>query len=143
MPLGIPGVKFGFSNLVVLVCLAMYGFREALAMAFLKILLSTLLFNGFSSFLYTMGGTLASCLSMTAAFCFYKKGCISMIGISTVGGFFHVTSQYVIASYTLYTPAVFSMYGMAASLTLFTAMVMGFLAKKIIKQLQTISFHDE
>lgn len=140
VPLGVPGVKFGFSNLVIIICLIVYGFREALAMAILKIVMATLLFNGFSSFLYTMGGTLSSCLTMAMAVRLYEKNWISVIGISAIGGFFHITAQYGIAAYTLYTPSVFALYGPAAALTLFTSIVMGFLAEKIIKQLHDISY---
>ena len=43
IPLGVPGVKFGFSNLVILVFLVIYGFWESLVMAILKIILSLLL----------------------------------------------------------------------------------------------------
>ena len=141
VPLGVPGVKFGFSNLVILVCLTVYGFREALVMAILKILMTTLLFNGFSSFLYTAGGTLCSCLTMAVAVKLYQKELISMIGVSAIGGFFHITVQYVIAAATLYSPAVFGMYGLAATLTLLTSVVLGFIAEKVIKQL-TNSFYD-
>lgn len=140
VPLGVPGVKFGFSNLVILICLTMYGFREAFAMALLKIVMSTFLFNGFSSFLYTMGGTLSSCLTMAIAVRLYEKNIISVVGISAVGGFFHITAQYAIAAYTLYTPSVFALFPSAAGLTLFTSIIMGFLATKIIKQLQDISY---
>ncbi len=141
VPLWIPGVKFGFSNLVILVCMTLYGFREAFVMAVLKILLSTLLFNGFPSFLYTAGGTLASCLSMAAAMKLYNKKLISMIGVSAIGGFFHITVQYIIAAYTLYTTAVFAMFGAAALLTLLTSAVLGLIAEKITKQLNN-SFYD-
>lgn len=143
VPLGVPGVKFGFSNLVILICLTEYGFREALAMAVLKILMSTVLFNGFSAFLYTMGGAFASCCSMGLAIRLYETKKISTIGVSAIGGFFHITAQYVIAAYTLYTPSVFALYPPAAALTLVTSAVMGFLAAKIIKQLHTISYDYE
>ena len=141
VPLGVPGVKFGFSNLVIVVCLTVYGFREALAMAIFKILMSTLLFNGFSSFLYTAGGTLFSCLTMAIAVKLYQKELISMIGVSAIGGFFHITVQYIIAAVTLYSPSVFGMYGLAATLTLLTSVVLGFLAEKVVKQLKN-SFYD-
>lgn len=141
VPLGVPGVKFGFSNLVILVCLCMYGFREALMIAFLKIGMSILLFNGFSSFLYTAGGTLASCLSMAAAMHLYKKEVISLVGVSAIGGFCHITAQYIIAAYTLYSTSVFGMYGMAAALTIFTSVILGYLAKKIITQLKNAFYN--
>lgn len=141
VPLGVPGVKFGFSNLVILVCLTIYGFREAFVMAILKILMTTLLFNGFSSFWYTAGGTLGSFLTMAIAVKLYQKELLSMIGVSAIGGFFHITVQYIIAAVTLYSPSVFGMYGLAASLTLLTSVVLGFIAEKVIKLLKN-SFYD-
>ncbi|MBO5407793.1 MAG: Gx transporter family protein [Clostridia bacterium] len=141
VPLGVPGVKFGFSNLVILVCLNVYGFREALAMAVLKILMSLVLINGFSSFWYTAAGTLSSCLSMAIAIRYYQKNKISMMGVSAIGGFFHITSQYVVAATTLYTPSVFGMYPIAALLTLLTSIILGWLSEKITGQISN-SYYD-
>lgn len=142
IPLGVPGVKFGFSNLVILVCLSMYGFWEALVVAILKILMAVVLFNGFSSFWYTAGGTLASCLSMTVAMKLYRREWISMMGVSAVGGFFHITVQYLIAAFTLYTPSVFGMYAPAALLTLLTSAIIGMLSEKIVTQLNNSFYYD-
>ncbi len=141
VPLGVPGVKFGFSNLVILVCLSVYGFREALVMAILKIMMSLVLFNGFSSFGYTAAGTLSSCLSMAVAVRYYRKEILSMVGVSVIGGFFHITAQYIVAAYTLYTTSVFGMYGIAALLTFLTSTILGWIAEKITKQLNN-SFYD-
>ena len=141
VPLGVPGVKFGFSNMVILVCLSVYGFREALAMAVLKILMSLVLINGFSSFWYTAAGTLSSCLTMAVAIRCYYNDTISMIGVSAIGGFFHITSQYIVAAYTLYTTSVFGMYPVAAFLTLLTSAVLGWISEKVIKQINN-SYYD-
>ena len=135
VPFGVPGVKFGFSNLVIITCLTVYGFQEALVMAVLKIFMSTILFNGFSSFWFTAAGTLASCLSMALAVRYYRKDVFSLIGVSAIGGFCHITVQYIVAAYTLYTTSVFGMYPMAALLTLLTSVILGFLSDKITKQL--------
>ena len=141
VPLGIPGVKFGFSNLVILVCLTAYGFREALAMAVLKILMSLVLINGFSSFWYTAAGSLSSCLTMAITMRYYRKNMVSMIGISAIGGFFHITSQYLVAAHTLYTASVFGMYPVAAFMTLLTSTVLGWISEKITKQINN-SYYD-
>lgn len=135
VPLGIPGVKFGFSNLVILLYLSLLGFPEALSMTGLKILLSAFAFQGMSSFLFTAGGSLMSCAAM--AVCRKMAGDkLSLAGVSAVGGFFHITAQYLIASQTLYSYAVFGLYGSAVLATLVTSIVMGGLAELLTERLQ-------
>lgn len=138
VPLGVPGVKFGFSNLVILVFLSLFGFWEAFLMTGLKILLSAFLFQGFSSFLFTMAGSIASCISMALMMKLWKQEKISMAGVSAVGGFFHITLQYLISSFVLGSTAVFGLYPMAALITLFTSVLIGILAELLTKRLSHI-----
>ena len=135
VPLGIPGVKFGFSNLVILVFLSVFGFWEALLMTGMKILISAFVFQGVSSLLFTMAGSLASCFSMALVFPLYKAEKISMAGVSTVGGFFHITLQYLMSSLVLRSSAVFGIYPLAAAITLFTSLIIGLLAELLTKRL--------
>ncbi len=138
VPLGIPGVRFGFSNLVILVFLSVFGFWEALLMTGLKILISAFVFQGFSSLLFTAAGSLASCCSMALVFPLYQKGKISMSGVSAIGGFFHITLQYLISSLVLHSAVVYGIYPFAAAVTLFTSIVIGILAELLTKQLSRI-----
>ena len=138
VPLGVPGVKFGFSNLVILVFLSIFGFWEALFMTGLKILLSAFLFQGFSSFLFTMAGSLASCVAMGLAMPFYRKTKISMSGVSALGGFFHITFQYLMSMFVLKSTAVFGLYPIAAIMTLCTSVIIGVLADLVAKRLSKI-----
>ena len=140
VPMRIPGVKFGFTNLITLICLVQYGFYEGLIMAVMKILLSTFLLNGVSSFWYTLGGTLASCLSMAACIGLYRKGLLSLMGVSAIGGFFHITVQYILAAFTFYTPAVFGFYPLAAALTLCTSVILGLIAQIVIRRMENIRY---
>ena len=138
VPLGVPGVKFGFSNLVILVFLSLFGFWEALLMTGLKILLSAFLFQGFSSFLFTMAGSVASCISMATLMPLYRKEKVSLAGVSAVGGFFHISLQYLMSTMVLKTTAVFGLYPVATALTLFTSVIIGYLAELLTKQLSKI-----
>ena len=52
--LSVPGVKPGFSNLVIVFLLFTYGIRYALPVLTAKIFLSALLFSGFSGFLFSL-----------------------------------------------------------------------------------------
>lgn len=138
VPLGVPGVKFGFSNLVILVFLSLFGFWEALMMTGLKIILSAFLFQGFSSFLFTMAGSIASCVSMAMIMPLYRKDKVSMAGVSAVGGFFHISLQYLMSTFVLKTTAVLGLYPMAAAVTLFTSIIIGCLADLLTKQLSKL-----
>ena len=138
VPLGVPGVKFGFSNLVILVFLSLFGFWEACLMTGLKIVLSAFLFQGFSSFLFTMAGSISSCVAMGLSMPLCKQGKISMAGVSAVGGFFHITLQYLMSVLVFGTTVVFGLYPMAAFITLFTSILIGTLAELLTKRLPHI-----
>ena len=98
VPLGVPGVKFGFANLVILIFLSVFGFWEAFLMTGLKIMISAFFLQGFSSFLFTMAGSIGSCVSMGMLMHLYRTNKISMVGISAVGGFFHISLQYLMSA---------------------------------------------
>ena len=138
VPLGVPGVKFGFSNLVILVFLSLFGFWEAFLMTGLKILISAFWFQGFSAFLFTMAGSIASCVAMATMMPLYRKEKISMAGVSAVGGFFHITLQYLMSVLVLKTTAVFGLYPVAASITLGTSVLIGLVAELLIRRLSNI-----
>ncbi len=86
LAIGIPGIKLGLPNLVVVLLLYLYGGREAFAVNLLRILISGLLFGNLSAILYAFTG--AAC-SFIAMFLLKKAGRFSMIGVSIGGGVFH------------------------------------------------------
>lgn len=55
-PIPIPGVKLGLSNIIALVVLKKYGFRETVLVVIVRILLSALLFGSLSSLIYSAAG---------------------------------------------------------------------------------------
>ena len=61
---GIPGVKLGLTNIVVVLMLYCVGTKEALAVSALRIVLSGFLFGNMFSILYSLAGGLLSFLVM-------------------------------------------------------------------------------
>ena len=57
---GIPGIKLGLSNLVILIALYRLGAGYAFTINMIRILLSGLLFGGVSAMLYSLAGGLLS-----------------------------------------------------------------------------------
>lgn len=101
--IGIPGIKLGLPNMVVLLLLYLYSGREALLVNVLRIVLSGFLFSNLYTILYSMAGALCS----FAVMCLLKKTKkFSMIGISISGGVFHNVGQLCMAMLVVKTSAV-------------------------------------
>ena len=140
---GVPGVKFGFSNIVIIVLLLdenslVKSFKYPLMMTIIKIIIGTFVFGTISAFLFTFLGSASSFLSMYLA-AFSAKGKIGAVGISVIGGFLHITAQYFSASIILSSNFVWSAYPLSALLTLVTSVITGMLAYVVIKR--TSYFH--
>ena len=61
---GIPGIKLGLANLAVVLCLYLFGWREALLLTVLKALLGGFLFGSLFMILYSLAGALTSAFVM-------------------------------------------------------------------------------
>ena len=62
---GIPGVKLGLTNIVVVLMLYCVGTKEALAVSALRIVLAGFLFGNMFSILYSLAGGLLSFLAVS------------------------------------------------------------------------------
>lgn len=91
---GIPGIKLGLPNLIVVFCLYRYGERTALGINLLRILLVSFLFSGMYGMLYSLAGALLSFAAMAVA---KRRMGLSMIGVSVCGGVFHNIGQLLTA----------------------------------------------
>ena len=100
IPLGIPGVKPGFANVVIVWALYSLGPWEALMINGMRIFLSGFLFGNFSMILYSLAGAAVSFLCMCLA---KKSGLFSMTGVSMIGGVMHNMGQLLVAMAVLET----------------------------------------
>ena len=100
IPLGIPGVKPGFANIVIVWALYSLGPWEALIINGMRIFLSGFLFGNFSMILYSLAGAAVSFLCMCLA---KKSGLFSMTGVSMIGGVMHNMGQLLVAMAVLET----------------------------------------
>ncbi len=97
---GIPGVKLGLANLVVLLALYTLDLRDAFVIAVIRIILTGLTFGGLFSMLYSLAGGLLSFLLM--AFLSRKK-LLGTTGVSICGGIAHNVGQLLVAMCVLET----------------------------------------
>ncbi len=101
---GLPGVKLGLANLVIVFALYRMDSRSALLINVVRILLAGLLFSGPFGTLYSMAGGAASLAVMAGLMGWNRRRSIngriilfSILGISMAGGVFHNLGQLVIA----------------------------------------------
>ena len=93
-PTGVPGVKIGLSNAVLIFAVYMTDIPSAYILMALKVLLSGLLFSGVSAMMYAFAGGLAS---LTLMALMSRGGKISPIAVSMAGGVSHNLGQAAVA----------------------------------------------
>ena len=92
--IGIPGIKLGLANLVIVVALYTIGFKDALCLSIVRMILVAFSFSNLSAFLYSLAGGVLSLISMAIG---KKSGCFSPTGVSVLGGIAHNIGQILMA----------------------------------------------
>ena len=91
---GIPGMKLGLANLVVVVTLYTMGAPMAFAVSMIRIVLVSATFGSLSAMLYSLAGGL---LSFAGMILLKKIPNFSMVGVSVAGGLLHNMGQLIVA----------------------------------------------
>ncbi len=129
---GIPGVKLGLANLIIVIALFKLKLKETYLLSVVRILLSGLLFGNYFSIIYSLAGAL---LSLSVMALLKRAGGFSIIGISIAGGVFHNIGQLFVAM------AVVEMFQAAYYVPvllvagLLTGCLIGILAQEMLKRL--------
>ncbi len=131
----IPGLKIGLANIVIMIAIYIYGFKEAayisIARIFMVGILRTGLFN--ITFFFSLGGAILSLIAMIIA---KKINIFSIIGISIIGSIFHTIGQIIVA--TIFVNNINTLYYLPW-LILFaipTGLFVGILSKQLISKLE-------
>jgi len=94
IPLPVPGIKLGLSNVIVLLALYLMSAKDAFGISIIRVFVSALLFRGFLGLWYSLAGAILSFIVMVIA---WKSQKLSVIGVSVLGGVFHNIGQMIIA----------------------------------------------
>ncbi len=129
--MGVPGMKLGLANLAVVLALYYYGWREALLINAVRIILAGLLFGNLFSVLFSLGGALVSFFAMLL----FRRLKLSVYGVSMAGGVFHNLGQIVIAAAIVETAAVGYYVPFLLVAGVVTGLLIGVLAKQILYRL--------
>ncbi|MFQ9891675.1 MAG: Gx transporter family protein [Emergencia sp.] len=133
---GIPGIKLGLANLVVVIALYEMNGRYALTINVIRILAAGLLFNGAFGAVYSLAGGMLSFLVMWSL---KKTGVFSMTGVSMAGGVAHNMGQLLVASAIVSNLKMFLYFPILMFSGLISGILMGIIAQildeKVPKQL--------
>ena len=100
----LPYIKLGISNIAVVFAVYMLGAGCAWALVAAKVILSAMLFGGFSGFLYSAAGGAASLAVMLLV---SRIKNVTPIGVSAAGGAFHMAAQVTVAALLTSTGRIF------------------------------------
>lgn len=131
--IGIPGVKLGLANIVILITLYELGIIEALfvdlARVFIVGLLRGTIFT--MGFFMSLTGAILSLGIMIIFYLLIKK--FSIVGVSVIGAIFHVVGQILVAWLFLSTPYILYYLPVIAISAIVTGVGVGVVANLIIK----------
>ncbi len=91
---GVPGMKLGLANIVVLIALYLLGPKAAFVLSIVRVLLSAMTFGNMMMLWFSIAGASLAFLTM---YLMKKIKGFSMIGVSIAGGVAHNIGQIVVA----------------------------------------------
>ena len=129
---GIPGIKLGLSNTVLLYALCLMGAKSAVLLAVLKVLLSGFLFGSPATMLYRAGAA----LSLGVMMLLERVPNVSIIGVSVAGAAFHNIGQCVVAALFVQARAVLAYLPILLVSAVVTGFVTGVAAKYLLRYIK-------
>ncbi len=130
--IGVPGVKIGLANLVVVAALYLLDKKEAFAISMIKILISGLVFTGAFSLLYSFTGGILSFLVMLIAI---KSEKISILGVSILGATVHNLGQIIVAAVVMETARIVYYLPVLLISGAIAGIIVGIISKIIVERL--------
>ena len=99
----VPGVKVGLANIAVVFALYKLGWKEAVMISLVRVVLVSLLFGSIASLFYRIAGAVLSLIGMGLL---KRSGRFTEIVVSVAGGVLHNIGQIAMASIILETDAL-------------------------------------
>lgn len=133
----LPGIKIGISNIVIIIAVLNFDFKEGLLITILKSLIAGLLFQGLMP--YIIGGC-ASLVSYIGMYFINKigKDKISAVTVSLFGGLLHIITQLVIITFIYKTMELALIYGVYIIVSCVTGIFVGIVSIKVNALIQPL-----
>ena len=95
IPFGIPGIKLGLANFIIVLVMYLFGVRDAVIISILRIILVGFMLSNLSMIIYSLAGAV---FSLSAMALLKRFSTSSVYLVSAVGGVMHNTGQLVVAA---------------------------------------------
>lgn len=135
--IGIPGVKLGLANIVIVIALYRMPPGEVVTLSVVRVLLSGFLFGNMMSILYSLAGGL---LSLAVMWGLKHLKAVSILGVSIAGGVFHNLGQLLAAALVVETYGVFSYVPVLLISGLITGLVIGLVSSEMLRRIRGLQF---
>ncbi len=142
-PSPLPGIKPGLANVITLFTFIMYGWRTALQVSLLRVVISSLVLGTFLSptFLLSLSGALLSLSSLILVQFLFRLLPISppgAIGYAVVAAISHMSGQFFIAWYFFIPhPGLFKLLPIFITFAVILGIVSGIITQLIIKTIKS------
>lgn len=133
--LGIPGMKLGLANIVVVIALFLFDVKTAVVVSILRIILIAMTFGNMSMMFYSIAGASLSLLSMVTV---SKIKSFSLISVSIIGGIMHNVGQIICAAFVVRTNGVFTYLPVLIIAGLVSGALIGIVAGLILVRLTNV-----
>lgn len=133
--IGIPGVKLGLANLIIVIALYKLNIREVYLLAVTRVVLAGFMFGNLFSIIYSLAGGI---LSLTVMWMLKKRESFSVVGVSVAGGVAHNIGQLIIAIIVVESMNLMYYIPVLLIAGLLTGLVIGLVSHEMLKRLTNI-----
>lgn len=127
-----PGIKLGFASIVTMFALFCVDIPSAIIITILRCILSSLLFGGMTSLLYSLSGAFLALIAMILLKLGYNK-VFTLLGISIGGAAAHNIGQILMASIMMKNFAIFAYLPILLLASLVTGLITAIIASGVIE----------
>lgn len=99
----VPGIKVGLPNIVIILILYRFGFKQAISVSLMRVFIVALLFGNAMTLAYSLSGAILSLLAMVLVRRIDK---FSQVGVSIIGGVMHNLGQVLVAIVLLHSTLI-------------------------------------
>ena len=136
---GVPGIKLGLANLMIVIMLYKSGPKDALLLSVVRIVLSGFLFGNLFAIIYSLAGGI---LSLAVMGLLKKRGTFSVMGVSIAGGVCHNIGQLVVAMAVVETYRVGYYLPVLLIAGTVTGMLIGIVSNEVLKRIRRLNLQN-
>ncbi len=127
----VPGAKIGFANIVTLIIIYIYGYKEAVTVTLLRVLLVAVLSGRLLGPTFYLGIS-GSVFSLIVMIVIHRFKLFGTVGVSVLGSFFHSVGQIIAGIFVIGSTAVLAYLPIMLLISIPAGVLTGMIAAQFI-----------